>query len=140
MSLCIGQSKTFICFYLEGTIPWHIYKSKLSKSQYLSVILHKNYMIQAIYCCRCRYFKVGIYYMLAITSDGIWYLKARVYAMCFGTYKGCYLKFSTFEKRNLVMNSKNHLNNCQLSSLDFNESPTLENTSVEWLFIFMKNL
>jgi hypothetical protein len=67
-------------------------------------------------------------------------LKAKVYAMCFGTYKGGYLKISTFKKKNLVMNSKNHLNNCQLSILDFNKSPTLENTSVEWLFISMKNL
>jgi hypothetical protein len=121
-------------------IAWHLYKLKLSESQYLSAILHKNYSIQAIYCCRCRYFKVGIYYILAITSDGIWDLKAKVYAMCFGTYKGGYLKFSTFKKKNLVMNSKNHPNNCQSSILDFNKSPTLENISVEWLFIFMKNL
>lgn len=114
-------------------IAWHLYKSKLSKSQYLSAILHKTYSIQAIYCCRCRYFKVGIYYILAITS-------AKVYAMCFGTYKGGYLRISTFKKRNLVMNSKNHPNNCQSSILDFNKSPTLENISVELLFIFMKNL
>jgi hypothetical protein len=38
------------------------------------------------------------------------------------------------------MNSKNHLNNFQSFILDFNKSPTLENNSVEWLFIFMKNL
>ncbi len=40
-------------------------------------------------------------------------------------------------KKNLVMKSKNHLNNCQLSILDFNTSPTLENLLVLSGYLFI---